>query len=250
ASEGVKEIWLTSQDSGAYGLDLETNLVELLRECCRVDGKFMVRVGMMNPDHVIQMLPEMIDAYKNEKVFKFLHLPVQSGDNETLRRMNRRHSVEEFKQIVRMFREEIPQITLSTDVICGFPGESREAFGRTLKLVEKVQPDIVNISKFHPRPNTPAERMEQIDASEVKTRSRKLTKTVKKVSFNRNRRWLNWEGEILVDEKGKDSSWIGRNFAYKPIVIRNGGNLIGRFLRVRVVEAFSTYLEAEIADCP
>jgi len=245
-SEGVKEIWLTSQDTGAYGLDIETNLPDLLKECSSVDGSFMLRVGMMNPDHATRMLPELIEAYKNERIFRFLHLPVQSGDNEVLRLMNRRYTVEEFRTIVRIFREEIPEITLSTDIICGFPGESREAFERTLKLVEDVQPDIVNISKFLPRPNTPAARMKQLEAAEIKDRSRKLTGLAKRISLQRNRRWLGWEGEVLIDEKGKDSSWVGRNFAYKPIVIKCDSNLCGQYLHARIVKAQSTFLEAEI----
>jgi len=247
-SEGVKEVWLTSQDNGAYGLDLGTNLAELLRECCRVEGKFLCRVGMMNPDHVLRMLPELICAYKDKRIFKFLHLPVQSGDNETLRRMNRRYTVEEFRKIVSMFRDETPRITLSTDVICGFPGESREAFERTVKLVKEVKPDIVNISKFFPRPNTPAAKMDQSDPREVKNRSRKLAELTKLISLSRNKRWLSWEGEILVDERGRDSSWIGRNFAYKPIVVKSNKDLAGKFLHVRAIKAFQTYLEAEIVQ--
>jgi MiaB-like tRNA modifying enzyme len=247
-SEGVKEFWFTSQDNGAYGLDIKTNLAELLEDCCRVEGKFLIRVGMMNPDHVPWKLPELIDAYKNEKIFKFLHLPVQSGDNETLTRMNRRYTVEEFKKIVHKFREKIPETTLSTDIICGFPGESRQAFEETLKLVEEVQPDIVNISKFFSRPHTPAGLMEPIDANEVKDRSRRLTKIARKTSLDRNRTWLNWEGQVFIDEKGRDSSWIGRNFAYKPIAIRSNEYLSGRFIQAKVVEAHPTYLEAEVAE--
>jgi threonylcarbamoyladenosine tRNA methylthiotransferase CDKAL1 len=243
---GAKEIWLTSQDNGAYGMDIGTNLARLLQECHEVKGKFLVRVGMMNPDHVLPMLDELIDAYKDDRILKFLHLPVQSGDNETLKRMNRRYSIEEYKNIVRVFNEEFPELTLSTDVICGFPSETEEAFGKTLDLVDQVKPDIVNISRFFPRPNTPAERMKQISIEEVKARSRTLTQLVKKVSLEKNKKWLGWTGEVLIDEKGKGKSWIGRNSAYKPIVVKSAENLICRFLKIRVTEAFSTYLEAEI----
>ena len=97
-SEGIKEIWITSQDNGAYGLDIRTNLAELLRECCRIEGAFLIRIGMMNPSHVLQILQDLINVYKNDKIFKFLHLPVQSGDNEVLKRMNRQYTVEEFKE--------------------------------------------------------------------------------------------------------------------------------------------------------
>lgn len=246
--EGVKEIWMTSQDNGVYGTEVGTNLAELLRECCRVKGKFLIRVGMMNPHHALHILSELIEAYEDEKIFKFLHLPVQSGDNEVLKRMKRQYTVEEFKEIVKSFREEVPEITLSTDIICGFPGESPDDFERTLNLVEEVKPDIVNISKFFLRPNTPAENMEQLDSREVKDRSRRLTRLVNTVSFNRNKRWLNWTGEVLVDERGKGDSWIGRNVTYKPIVIKTSEDVFGRFVRVNVVQAFKTYLEGELVD--
>ncbi|MCD6465225.1 tRNA (N(6)-L-threonylcarbamoyladenosine(37)-C(2))-methylthiotransferase [Candidatus Bathyarchaeota archaeon] len=245
-SEGAKEIWLTSQDNGAYGLDAKTNLAELLRKCCMVNGKFFIRVGMMNPNHVLKMLPDLIDTYKNKRIFKFLHLPVQSGDDEILRLMNRRYTVEDFKAIINSFRKEIPDITIATDVICGFPSESRKAFEKTLKLIEEVKPDIVNISKFFPRPNTPAARMKQIDSKEVAFRSRMMTKLASDISLKRNEAWIGWEGEILVDEKGIRDSWIGRNYAYKPIVVRSQENLLGKFINVKIIEAHTNYLEAKI----
>ena len=244
--EGVKEVWLTSQDNGAYGLDIKSNLVELLKECCRVDGKFFIRVGMMNPNYVLKMLPNIISAYRNERIFKFLHLPVQSGDDKVLKMMNRQYTVKDFKTIIESFRNEIPEITIATDVICGFPEESRKAFERTLKLIEDVKPDVVNISKFFLRPGTPAERMKQIDTKEVGLRSRMMTKLANRISFERNERWLGWEGEILIDEKGFGDSWIGRNYTYKPIVIKSRENLFGKFVNVRVIKAHTNYLEAKI----
>ncbi|MEM1586526.1 MAG: tRNA (N(6)-L-threonylcarbamoyladenosine(37)-C(2))-methylthiotransferase [Candidatus Bathyarchaeia archaeon] len=245
-SDGAKEIWLTSQDNGAYGVDIGTNLVELLKECCSIDGRFFIRVGMMNPNHAIKMLPELIDIYKSERIFKFLHLPVQSGDDEVLRMMNRKYTVEEFKRIVNSFREEISDITIVTDIICGFPGESEEAFKRTLQLIKDVKPDIVNISKFFPRPNTPAARMKQIDSREVASRSRIATELASRISLEMNMRWVGWEGEILIDEKGVGDSWIGRNYAYKPIVVRSQRNLLGEFINVKVIKAHTNYLEAKI----
>jgi len=243
-NSGVKEVWLTSQDNGCYGRDIGTNLVCLLEEICRIDGEFLVRVGMMNPNYALDMLDGLVRVFKNDKIFKFVHLPVQSGDNEVLRLMNRFYSVEDFKDVVHEFRKEIPEVTLATDVICGFPGESEEAFGRTLKLVEDVKPDIVNVSKFFARPGTVAEKMElKVSPNEVKERSRKLADLCRKISFEKNKGWINWTGRVLVDEEGKRSgSWVGRNFAYKPVVVRGCGSLFGRFVDVRVAEVFSTYL--------
>lgn len=243
-NSGVKEVWLTSQDNACYGRDVGTNLAGLLEEICKIDGEFFVRVGMMNLHYALDMLEDLIHVFKNNNVFKFIHLPVQSGDNEVLQLMNRPYSVEDFENFVHRFREEIPEITLATDVICGFPGETYEAFSRTLKLVEDVRPDIVNISKFFPRPGTLAEKMEsKVSPQEVMERSRRMAELCRRVSFEKNKKWVNWGGKVLFDEEGKRSgSWIGRNFAYKPIVVKGCGSLVGEFVGVRVVEVFPTYL--------
>jgi MiaB-like tRNA modifying enzyme len=243
---GVKEVWLTSQDTACYGLDINTNLSELLNAVCMIEGDFLVRVGMMNPNHVLGMLDELVEAFKCEKVFKFLHLPVQSGDDEVLGLMNRRYSADEFKAVVCAFREQIPRLTLSTDIICGFPGESAEAFERTKQLVAEVEPDVVNVSKFFARPRTPAESLVPISSKELNRRSRETAELSRRISFEKNRAWIGWEGRVLFDEKGKGESWMGRNFAYKPVVAKSCESLLGRFADVRVVGAFPTYLEAEI----
>ena len=245
-SSGAREIWLTSQDTACYGRDIATNLADLLTEVCKIKGKFFVRVGMMTPNHALELLDELVEAYKDEKVFKFLHLPVQSGDDEVLKLMNRFYSVDDFKTIISSFRGEIPNMTIATDVICGFPGESLGAFERTMELVKEIQLDVVNISKFAPRPRTSAAKMNRLPNQEVKGRSRRMSELVRRVSFKRNRAWMGWEGKVLIDERGKGNSWIGRNFAYKPVVIKDDGFSLGRFMDVRVVETFQTYLEAEI----
>jgi threonylcarbamoyladenosine tRNA methylthiotransferase CDKAL1 len=245
---GVKEVWLTSQDTACYGKDLGTNLAELLRRVCEIEGKFFVRVGMMTPNQIIEILDEVVDAYKDGKVLKFLHLPIQSGDDEVLEFMNRRYTVRDFKRIVNAFRAEIPQLTLSTDVICGFPRESRKAFERTKKLISEVQPDIVNVSKFFARPNTPAEKLKPLPPKEVNKRSKEMAELSKKISAEKNRTWVNWEGTAIFDEKGKGESWMGRNFAYKSIVVKASESLLEKFVHVKVVKAFSTFLEAEVAE--
>ena len=243
---GAKEIWLTSQDTACYGRDLRSNLADLVKQVSRVEGDFFVRVGMMNPDHVLDILNELVEAYECSNVFKFLHLPVQSGDNKVLGLMNRQYTVQEFKMVVEVFREKIPSLTLSTDVICGFPGENLEAFEETKLLIEAVQPDIVNVSKFFSRPQTPAEKIAALPPEEVNRRSRDLAELVRSISFEKNRAWLGWEGKVLFDEKGKGESWMGRNFAYKPVVVKGAECLLGQFAEVRVINTFSTYLEAEI----
>lgn len=248
---GVQEFWITSQDTACYGRDRGTNLAELLNTLFDVEGYFRVRVGMMTPNMVMDILGDLIQAFKNEKIFKFIHLPVQSGDDQILERMRRFYSVEGFKRIVNAFRASFPEMTLATDVICGFPGEDEEAFEKTLQLIGEVKPDIVNVSKFFARPRTAAAEMQEdfVPFQEIKRRSSFVAKLAREVAFERNQRWVGWTGEIFVDEVGKISgSWVGRNFAYKPITIRDAADLLGKTLRVKVVGGFPTYLEGNVIE--
>jgi len=245
---GAKEFWVTSQDMACYGRDVGVNLAALLKAVCAVEGDFRVRVGMMTPNLAQDMLAGLLEAFRNEKVFKFVHLPVQSGDDKVLQHMNRFYSVQDFREIVDTFRGVFPKVSVATDVICGFPGETREAFANTLKLISEVKPDVVNVSKFFARPGTEAAEMHTgvVEPAEIKRRSSEAAKLVKQVSLARNQRWIGWSGEVLVDEKGKvPGSWIGRNFAYKPVTLKSSANLLGKTLHVKVVKAFSTYLSGK-----
>jgi MiaB-like tRNA modifying enzyme len=248
---GVREFWITSQDTACYGRDIGLNLAELLQTVCDVEGDFKVRVGMMNPNWTIRILNDLIQVFKSEKIFKFIHLPVQSGDNQILDRMHRFYSVEDFKRIVDAFRSSFPNITLATDVICGFPTESSEAFERTLQLIKEVKPDVVNISKFFARPATAAAKMHEdfVSPSEIKRRSGIAARLAKEMAFEKNRCWTGWTGQVFIDEVGKFSgSWVGRNFAYKPVTVKSTKDVFGKILKVKVVKAFSTHLEAEVIE--
>ena len=247
-AHGVREFWLTSQDTACYGRDIGTNLAELIEAVSTLEGDFKVRVGMMTPNMALGILENLIKAYGNEKVFKFLHLPVQSGDDDVLKRMRRFYTVADFKKIVDTFRAAFPKITIATDIICGFPGEDEKAFERTLKLMEDVKPDIVNVSKFFARPRTPAAAMsDTVPFPEIKRRSAMLSSLASKIALEKNREWVGWEGEILIDEAGKVAgSWIGRNFAYKPIVVKSSENLLGKIVRVKIYNAFPTHLEGAL----
>lgn len=249
-SSGVKEIWITSQDVACYGMDIGTNLVELLEAICKIDGYFKVRVGMMNPNFVMGLLDDLVKVFSHEKIFKFIHLPLQSGDDQILKAMRRFYSVADFRNVVEVFRSKLPEITLATDIICGFPGESDESFEKTLAIVKEVKPDVVNISKFFPRPRTLAASMkDHVPAHVIKDRSVKLARLAKEIAVERNKKWIGWTGEVLIDEVGfVRGSWVGRNFAYKPVVVKNHSNLLGRILDVSVVNVTHACLGAEIFD--
>jgi MiaB-like tRNA modifying enzyme len=236
-SHGIPELWLTAQDTGCYGKDINSSLPQLLNELISIPGTFKIRLGMMNPNHVREYLNELIEIYKSEKIFKFLHIPVQSGNDEILKSMKRKYKAEDFREIIKRFRKEIPNITIATDIICGFPGETEEQFQDSLNLIKEIMPDVLNRSKFWPRPKTRAAKMEdQVPGDIKKRRCTILSHIFTNISRMRNERWLDWQGEVLIDEKGKDDSLVGRNFAYKPVIIK-GDYKLGDRLNVRITRA-------------
>jgi threonylcarbamoyladenosine tRNA methylthiotransferase CDKAL1 len=246
---GFREFWLTSQDTACYGRDVGTNLVELLDSLCRVDGDFRVRVGMMTPNMVMGILDDLVEVFRDRKIFKFVHLPVQSGEDRILRRMRRFYSVDDFKGVVETFRARFPELTVATDVICGFPSEGEEDFERTLRLIEEAKPDIVNVSRFFARPRTVAAAMQRdfVFPTDIKRRSGVAAALARRVAYEKNKQWVGWSGDILVDEIGKvPGSWVGRNLAYKPVTVKSADDLLGKTLNVRVMEAFPTYLAGDI----
>ncbi len=245
-ADGCKEIWLTSQDCAAYGLDTNTNLAKLLGKICNIPGDFHIRVGMGNPNHIIKILPELIKAYKNKKVFKFLHVPVQSGSDRVLSLMNRHYTVKQFRQIITEFRKQIKDITISTDIICGFPTETEKEFSDSIKLIKWLQPDVINLSMFWPRPGTIAEKMKQLPGETKKKRSREMTKLYAELALRANKKWINWKGKVLVDEKGSKGGFVGRNFAYKPVVLREGKLTLGDSPNIKIINCTKNYV---LGDC-
>ncbi len=237
--EGVKEIWITAQDTGCYGKDIGTNLPELLKEILKIEGDFFVRVGMMNPNHVLEFLDELIEIYKDPKVFKFMHIPVQSGSDDILRLMKRKYTVAEFKEIVKRVRKEIPEMTISTDIICGFPTETEQQFKDSYYMMQEIKPDVLNISRYWARPKTQAVKLPQLEGGVIHQRSKTLTSSFAWVAFERNKIWDRWEGTILIDEKGKvaegKQTWVGRNYAYRPVILM-GNYKIGDKVKVKVVQ--------------
>ncbi len=241
--DNCKEIWLTAQDTGCYGKDISNTLPNLVKQITELKGNFKIRIGMMNPNHVNEYLNELIEVYNHEKVFKFIHLPLQSGNNKILKAMNRFYTVGQFIKITNKLRKNIKHLTFSTDVICGFPGETKKQFQDTINAIKKIKPEVINISRYWPRPKTPAAEMKQLKGEETKNRSREMNIVFNKIAEKENQKWINWQGTIIIDEKGKNNTMIGRNFAYKPVIVK-GKYPLGGEIQVKVKEATKHDLRA------
>ena len=245
-NEGCKEVWLTSTDNGCYGFDIGTDLPSLVNAVVEIPDDFMIRVGMMNPMYMPRIKEALIESFDNGKVFKFLHIPVQSGSDKVLHDMKRGHTVNTFREIVKRAKERFGNFTISTDVIVGFPSETEEDFQKTVNLLDETRPDVVNLSKYSARPGTEAAEWEQIDVIEIKRRSKKIFEQVNKISLDNNKKWIGWTGKVLFDEKTNEGV-KGRNFAYKPIFVRNQVD-IGQYHTVEITDVTVNSLLGKIAS--
>jgi len=239
--EGCKEIWLTSQDCGCYGMDRGKRLTDLLKEVTNIPGNFRVRLGMSNPNFVKRFLSDLIDIYRDKKMYKFLHIPLQSGSDKVLRDMKRQYVAKDFIEIVKKFRENIPEVTIWTDIIVGFPTETESDFRKTLKIVRETKPDYINVSKFGIRPGTEASKMKQLNSETTKKRSKILGELVDKICLERNKNWMGKECQVLVTEKRKNQ-YIGRNESYKQIIIETERDIRGNFVTAEIRDVRKTHL--------
>lgn len=243
---GRKEIYITAQDTGVYGMDIGTDLSQLLEKISSIQKKFRVRVGMMNPARTRELTDRLIESYNDNKIYKFLHLPIQSGNDEILKKMRREYTVEDFLKIVKKFRANYPDMYLATDIIVGFPGETKKKFLDTCDLMKKVKPDKINLTRFTPMPGTDAERMNQVESEIKKDRSRKMTKIHHEISYEKNRGYIGRRVEGLIVKKGKKGGYEARIHNYKPVIVEDG--VPGRFASIKIKDAEPTYLIGEIEE--
>ena len=232
---GCKEVWLSSTDNGCYGFDIGTDLPRLISTVGEIERDFMIRVGMMNPMYMPRIRDGLLRSFENTRVFKFLHIPVQSGSNRVLKEMKRGHTSQVYRDANDKFRKKFGRFTISTDIIVGFPSENNENFEETVDLIKETRPDVINLSRYSARPGTKAAKMTQLNVSEVKRRSKVVYELAKNIINERNVEWIGWRGEVLFDESS-DGVIKGRNFAYKPVVVDEDVKL-GQKIKVEIIKA-------------
>ncbi len=241
---GVREIQLTAQDTAAFGRDTGEKLSDLIKEVANLDGDFRVRVGMMHPKNILNDVDEIIDAIKHPNVYDFIHLPVQSGSNKVLDDMNRGHSIEQYIEIVNKFRSEIPDLTLATDIIVGYPTETDEDFTRTVDFLNSVKPNLIHLSKYQHRKGAISSSLKEIPRDVMKSRSIFLSEIKDSITKAENDELFNTIQNILVVGKGSKGGFIGKTNSYIPVIVDNA--IIGDFIQVKIIKVTSTYLVGEV----
>lgn len=238
--DGAKEVLVTAQDTACYGFDTGTDLPHLIRSMLQKDGDYRIRIGMMNPNHLKRIADDLLEVMSDDRVYKFLHIPVQSGSDDVLKRMRRGYTAESFMELVDRLRERIPEISIATDIITGFPGETDEDHEKTKELIRSLHADTLNITRFSSRPGTEAAGMEQLHGRILKERSTELTELKNEVEYNVNKRLIGQRFKALATEVGKEGT-IVRTEYYRPVVIRNDIPL-GTFIDVEITDVRPTYL--------
>ena len=237
---GAREILITAQDTSSYGRDTGTDLPALIRSMLEREGDYRIRLGMTNPDSLARVSQGILELMDDERMYRFVHIPVQSGSDAVLGRMRRRYTVSQFMELVDELRSGCPDISIATDMICGFPGETDEDHAKSVELIRELRADTVNITRFSARPGTDAASMEQVHGRISAERSAELTRVKNETELDVNSAMVGRRYRALATERGKEGT-IVRTGNYRPVVIREEVPL-GTFLDVEVTENRPTYL--------
>jgi len=236
---GAKEIWLTSQDSASYGLDKEDKshkLPGLLKKILSLKHNFKLRLGMMNPNHLYPILDDMIEVYKNKKIYKFLHIPIQSASNNILKDMNRPYKIEQVKEIIKKFKKEIPDITIATDIITGYPTEKEQDHKQNLEFINENRPDVFNLSKFSSHKQTMAGKLPVLEKVIINKRAGELMELHRKTAMENKQKLKDKTIEVFVNSKSKiPDVYEARDINYNIILINSKDkSILGKNLDVKI----------------
>jgi len=231
--KGCKEIWLLGQNVNSYGKEI--TFPELLLETENIKGDFWIRFTSSHPkdfsDEIISVMK------KGKKITPYLNLPLQSGDDEILKRMNRPYTSSHYRKIVHKVRGAIPGIFLSTDIIVGFPGEKEDHFKNTAEIFREVKFDTAYISRYSPRKNTTAYKMpDSVTEEEKKRRERILTEIIKEHKAERHKNYKGKNEKVLVNKKGKDGLLIGKTKDYRDVAFQGPKELVGQFVDIKITD--------------
>ena len=256
---GSKEIWLLGQNVNSYKSEQRTinnerniDFVRLLKMINEIPGDFWIRFTSSHPKDFSNSLVETIAKCK--KVTPYINLPVQSGDNAILRKMKRPYTIEKYKKLVKKIRDSFDknrealekEVAISTDVIVGFPGETKKQFENTVKLFKEMKFDMAYIAEYSPRPQTTAFKLKDDVSKEEKEERRKtLTEILKETALENNKKYVGKTVDVLTEEN-KNEFLFGKTRAYKTVRFKGPKTLIGKFVKVKIISALPWGLKGEI----
>ncbi len=253
-AEGAREIWLLGQNVNDYQSPTNSSVrfPQLLKKINEISGDFWLRFTSPNPKDFSEELIKAMDASK--KLGKYLNLPVQSGDDTILKKMNRPYTASKYTNLVNKIRKTVPDIALSTDVIVGFPGETKKHFQNTIKLFKKIKFDMAYIARYSARPDTKAGKIkDRVPEEEKESRFKMLTRVLKHTALEQNEKYVGRKVRVLVMEevvKNGKRFFSAKTSSYKTVYFpkgrKNSGKMMGSFAQVKVIKAFPWGLAGEI----
>lgn len=232
AKKGIQEIVITGIHIASYGLDFSYNyrMIDLLEDLNKIDGIKRIRLGSLEPSLITDEFTKRLS--KLDKICNHFHLSLQSGCDETLKRMNRKYTTDEFRQVVDRLRKAFKDVNLTTDIIVGFPGETREEFEKTYDFLKEIKFYKMHIFKYSPREGTPASKMpNQVDGKIKEERSQKLIELSDKNQEEYNKIYFSKPQEILFEEQ-KDGVWTGYTSNYVKVTYQSNENLENKILKI------------------
>jgi len=233
--QGAKEVWITSQDNANYNLDNgEQKLPELLKKILNLNHKFKLRLGMMDPNNVFPILDKLIEIYKHPKMYKLLHIPIQAGSNKILKHMNRLYTIEQTEQIIKKFKKQIPNITISTDIIVGYPTETKQDHKQNLDFIKKIKPDVFNLSKFSSHKQTSAGKLKPLLIKTIHKRAKELMDEHRKTALQNKKKFLNKTIKVFVNKKISENLFEARDENYNIVLVNSKDDLLGKNIKVKI----------------
>ncbi|MFA5174493.1 MAG: tRNA (N(6)-L-threonylcarbamoyladenosine(37)-C(2))-methylthiotransferase [Candidatus Pacearchaeota archaeon] len=253
-NQGAKEIWLTSQDCASYGLDKnkeKSQLPDLLRKILSLKHKFKLRIGMMNPNNVYPILEELIEIYKSPKLYKFLHIPIQSASNRILSKMNRFYKIETAENIIKKFKQNFPNITIATDIILGYPEESSSDFKDNLNFIKRFNPDVLNLSKFSLHKGTEIynqimnRKAKQIPIKTINKRTSELMELHRKSALNKKQKFKDKIIRVFINTN-KQGFYEARDDYYRIVLLNTTNHHLGKNIDVQIKQIGVHHMIGEI----
>ena len=248
-ADGVREVTLLGQNVNSYHGDENTDFADLIYMLNDIEGLERIRFMTSHPK---DLSDKLIQAYVDcEKLCNYIHLPVQCGSSRVLERMNRRYSREDYLELIRKLRAAVPDITISTDIIVGFPGETEEDFQETLSLVAEVEYDSAFTFLYSIRKGTPAEKYEDQIPEDVKHhRFNRLVDLVNEISAKKNAAYVGRVEKVLVEGYSKNTAmaYSGRTPGFKLINFEGNEDMVGKIVDVRVTQGKTFSLEGEVVS--